>query len=867
MEILLILILGAVVAALWSQFKDLRKSHEALEERVEALQWRLREKSPSEESDRTRPIDKPAQTSVPARAASNEATDPAPQSPAPDTPEPAPQPTAEPAAEVEEVGPRSSLDFEELFGRRLPIWAGGITLAIGGIFLVRLAIESGLMTPPVRVAASFAFGIVMLAAAELAHRFEARLADPRIRQAMAGAGLATLYAAFYLAGSVYALIGPGVAFGGLALVTAVALALAFRFGLPTALLGLVGGFATPAMVSADDPNLPLLTFYLALLAAGIAYTGQRMGAAWLGLVALLGGFGWGAVVLATVPVGAQDLLASGLYLVALGAAVPVIALRGSQSASWSYSAAAALASIQLAVLLLIDEYGLLVWGIYLLLLLALAVLGWREPAIRRGGAFASALALLMLTFWNAPPRDFARVAATVALLACAVPVALARFGRALSEDRWQAIAVPPALAAIAILHFHAGESVQIALALGIGALGGLAAAATAIFGGREDPEGFAWGHAAAIALIVYLALIALLPNIAIGWSLMLAAGALIFVLRRSHHLSLALLGIASGWAMPTIAVWSSALVPALAGMPAPTADLPAFAAVANRLVPVALLAALLCWRLDAARRDLRNVTGAIALLLAVLIAHIAFRQLFTLAQPDDFVARGLLQRTLWQGLLLAAGYGLLVAAYARSVAWATWAGRALVGLALVHFACFGFVLHNPLWDAQAVGAVPVANLLLPSYAIAIIAAWLAGREIDRADFVPGRPGGRLAGDVAIMVLAFVFALSTLRQAFAGSVLVSAPMGETEDLLRSLLGILVALAFLGWGWWRKQRRWRVGSLVLMLCAVAKVFLVDAAGLDGLLRVASFLALGFSLIGIGWIYSRLLRTDTSGVPTET
>ncbi|NCQ63311.1 MAG: DUF2339 domain-containing protein, partial [Alphaproteobacteria bacterium] len=42
------------------------------------------------------------------------------------------------------------------------------------------------------------------------------------------------------------------------------------------------------------------------------------------------------------------------------------------------------------------------------------------------------------------------------------------------------------------------------------------------------------------------------------------------------------------------------------------------------------------------------------------------------------------------------------------------------------------------------------------------------------------------------------------------------------------------------------------------AVAKVFLVDAAGLDGLLRVASFLALGFSLIGIGWIYSRLLRS---------
>jgi uncharacterized membrane protein len=44
---------------------------------------------------------------------------------------------------------------------------------------------------------------------------------------------------------------------------------------------------------------------------------------------------------------------------------------------------------------------------------------------------------------------------------------------------------------------------------------------------------------------------------------------------------------------------------------------------------------------------------------------------------------------------------------------------------------------------------------------------------------------------------------------------------------------------------------------MLGAVAMVFLFDASGLDGLLRIASFLALGFSLIGIGWLYNRVLR----------
>ena len=71
--------------------------------------------------------------------------------------------------------------------------------------------------------------------------------------------------------------------------------------------------------------------------------------------------------------------------------------------------------------------------------------------------------------------------------------------------------------------------------------------------------------------------------------------------------------------------------------------------------------------------------------------------------------------------------------------------------------------------------------------------------------------------------------------------------------------MLALGFLAWGSVKHTRSWRIGSLVLMLVAVAKVFLIDAAGLDGLLRIASFMALGFSLIGIGWFYSKQLTRD--------
>ena len=50
--------------------------------------------------------------------------------------------------------------------------------------------------------------------------------------------------------------------------------------------------------------------------------------------------------------------------------------------------------------------------------------------------------------------------------------------------------------------------------------------------------------------------------------------------------------------------------------------------------------------------------------------------------------------------------------------------------------------------------------------------------------------------------------------------------------------------------------RHASLVVLIVAVVKVFLYDASDLTGLYRVASFLGLGLTLIGIGYIYRRFV-----------
>ena len=283
MDIFYILVLGGLIAAGWLRITQLERRIAAFAAELEALRLALPDPAPRTAEPDAAPqkaatAPRPAVPVQPRAKVATEASESVAEDVLAAAPElaPAPAPAAviasEPLPEPEQSPSGFTFDFEDIFGRRLPIWGGGFALAIAGIFLVRFSIEAGLLTPPVRVALSFVFGLALLGGAEAAYRFADRLADPRVRQALAGAGLATLYGAFYLAGTTYGLIGAGAAFIGLAAVTAAAIALSFRFGLPSAVIGLIGGFAAPLLVDSDSANVPLLSFYLALITGGLAWS-------------------------------------------------------------------------------------------------------------------------------------------------------------------------------------------------------------------------------------------------------------------------------------------------------------------------------------------------------------------------------------------------------------------------------------------------------------------------------------------------------------------------------------------------------------------------------------------------------------------
>jgi uncharacterized membrane protein len=851
-----------------------------------------------------------------------------------------------------------SIGFEELFGRRLPIWAGGITLAVAGMLIVKLSIESGLVTPPIRVVSGLLFGAALIGGAELALRFEERVRDPRVRQALAGAGIASLYASILIAVNLYHLISPLTAMLGMAGVTALAMFLATRFGAPSALLGLAGGLAAPALIGSNEPNVPLLSVYLALAVAGLCTLSRNQRWAWLGISALVGGFGWGIILLIGGVLDTPSSISLGLYLLLLGVGIPALGFAGDHKQKLQLIAGI-VAAAQMAALVATGGFALTNWGLFGLLAIASIWLARRDEALAKLPAIGLLVALLLLGAWPSPTvRDFALVLIGAALIYSTPAILqLWKAGGLIEAAQVGALGLGGLL--LPMLHFHRSDGANDVrfglLALGLSAGVGACAALGWRNADRGKDARFALLGTVTAVLLAGAALLLLpiwMAGVAIGviglgllhlgqvaadrrfepmaW-IFAAAGALAYpysqtvdwtnypdAIRALHwtlqsvvtalfawrarlkigrgiaqfltpaflcaavaflvHERIAIVPLIApvllvatagfgrrlderlipamasslliivAWALEPLFGWGTAGAVSLAGSPMLVTDVPQIEpAITQLLVPGFSVAAAIVIAMGLLRWSERTAGWTIAALLAAVGAHSLFKHVFAIATPEKFVSLGLAERTVWEVALAA------LAALAFRFGW-RWFALALAGAAAAHEAFYTLLLHNPLWAEQAVGPWPVVNLILPAYALAF------GLVIAAKRIIPDLSDGVRRGlGIAQMVLIGLFAFSELRQLFHGTLLVSPGLPMAEDILRSILAIGIAIGFLLWGIAHKQRDWRIASLALMLGAVGKVFLFDASGLEGVTRIASFVALGFSLIGIGWLYSRYLGSD--------
>ncbi|MGH9869529.1 MAG: DUF2339 domain-containing protein [Candidatus Polarisedimenticolia bacterium] len=262
---------------------------EALERRVTSLLERITmleraERAPSPPPSHTpapaRPIEPPPVKPVgPIVPEPSRAAPAAPSQPPPSKPlwmERPPEPPPPPAPPI---------DWEQWIGIRGAAVVGAVALGLAGLLFFKYSIEHALITPAMRVVLGTLTGLGCLVGSEWLRGRGYR----QTAEGISGAGVVVLYAAFWAAHTLYQLIGMPVAFGLMVLVTTGCCLLAVRHGsLLVAVFGLVGGFATPLLLS-SDADRPFGFFgYVLLLDLGLLAVGRKRRWPSLGVLSLLG---------------------------------------------------------------------------------------------------------------------------------------------------------------------------------------------------------------------------------------------------------------------------------------------------------------------------------------------------------------------------------------------------------------------------------------------------------------------------------------------------------------------------------------------------------------------------------------------------
>ncbi|PJI89086.1 DUF2339 domain-containing protein [Sphingomonas koreensis] len=779
-----------------------------------------------ERLERGQPLARPAPepAPVPVRA-------PAPVPAIAPQPEPVRQAPSPPARPV----PVSRPGLESLIGARLPVWIGAIALVAAGFFLVRYSIETGLLGPGVRTILAALFAVLLVAGSESARRLPATRDDPRIAQALAGAGIASAYGTLYIAAALYHLITPLPAFVLMIAVTGLGLVLALRHGPPTAVLALAGGFVAPLVAGYGAAGIGPLLVYLALFTAALYGLAMHRGWAWLALAATAAAFVWVNFLLFAL--GTDDLSLPAAFVVLLAAGASLALPRAGVTAAWLRLAPLVAGLVQLLAFAPALDFSAFAWALYLVLAAASLILAWRDATYLPGALAALALTLLLLAIGLVEPGSGAthgaaiaaaplfaapgllllpraRAWAILALGGIAGPLLLANAldGGRLADWQWAAIELPAAALAGWVSWRRRGSAGTRDPGLVGGALLAAVLAGTAL----GQLTGGAW-------IAFPFAGIAL----ALGWWAHRTGDT---QLRLLPAIALAAILIAG---LEPLADYLILIADSANGAHLPYRQLPA-AADAFRHLPPALAAAIALLRADSAQFGrLRPgiFAGAVALGL-ILLYHLAKLPL-AIGDEAGFTRWGFGERALITQALLAAGWY----AFRRSHPL----GLALFGLGLVRILWFDLLLLNPAFVAQQVGSLPLLNAAAIHLALAAAWSWT---------FAPGRLWRGLG-----MSLAFATVATAVRQAAHGTLLTGA-VTTGENYGYSAAFLLLAIAWLTLGIRTGARDLRIAGLALLTAVTFKVFLIDAAALDGLLRILSFFGLGVALIGIGWVYNRFL-----------
>jgi len=164
--------------------------------------------------------------------------------------------------------PAPKINWEQFMGVKGFAWVGGLALFLGVAFFVKYSFDNNLVPPELRVAIGFLTGLGLLVGGVVMSRKN----FPALSHTLCATGVVILYAVTFACRSIYhfEFFGPIPTFLLMALITITAFFVAVRLNaLVVAILGMLGGFLTPILLSTGQDNPLGLFGYIAILDAGL----------------------------------------------------------------------------------------------------------------------------------------------------------------------------------------------------------------------------------------------------------------------------------------------------------------------------------------------------------------------------------------------------------------------------------------------------------------------------------------------------------------------------------------------------------------------------------------------------------------------
>ncbi len=770
---------------------------------------------------------------------------------------------------------KTSFNLETfLMGNGL-LWIGAVILSFGGVFLAKYSIEAGLFPPHLRIISGAIFGVLLIAVADYLYRHPARfnINTPFISAALASGGVITCFAMTYVAFDFYAFITPLVAFAILACIATAAAWLSLRFGPLLAVIGIIGAYLVPALVSTGSNNILALLIYVALVSLSSTLVVASVKKSWLWYLTAAGHFLWMfiAIVLGDAS-HAVVILCFALISIYLFVLVPILGWRLAQTVRVAFSLKALIIprKEQLGIILPAIAIGLfflihMFWNsenvnTMLWILTIFSVVLCIAPI--KHSAFDTwpfiALALVLFTYLNLPIEyDYSdnlfvfsghylvtQVAFfSFALYAFYVHIVL----RKASVERpafLLLLALAPLLVMGISYTFSPAEAAQYLYAVYATEL--LITALTFTYLGVKEKS--------PMTAVTYWLLVN--GAITLTCTMLLSANTLTLALA-TQILLMTYLGLKFNVALPAwlFKLASIAILIRLTASPwlEQYAEETLFTLHWSIVVyPLVLGILWLARRLQQSPSIKNWLGGAMLHVLALMVTtETSYLLMGQYPQFGDMSFK--------QSVLMAMNWLILSAVYlwrsqysSMKRLYQVFAAILITGVATIHID-ISFI-NNPFMTIQETGSNIVFNWLLPLWLVPAALLFSLTKSQVLKNLSRGAQLTKLFTIIAAVFTVF-YVNGLIRTSFNPYLRIDFNAFDSAELYTySIVWLFAAIGLIVWAKkFLNEKLNRIGFSILAI-VVLKAFVVDMAHLEGILRAASFIGLGLSLVALGWLFQR-------------